>query len=171
VKHISVGILAVLGVAAVLASTGCSSGGDGSPATAGPTVGLSEVRIAGGDVLIGGQSVDGRTIAPGSGTATLFTVTLADPADAPRVRAMYMDYPIHHDAMGMMGDHATVQCWDDGTHCDTVAGDGRYCYYDETGHVGPHDGDCPDGDYVYTFHGIDTSDAPTNSVECRVTVR
>ena len=53
-----------------------------------------------------------------------------------------MDYP-RHSSMGIMGGHATVQCYDDGTHCDPVAGDGRYCYYDENDHIGPH-GDWPD---------------------------
>ena len=158
-----------LGIGAFLISAGCNSSGHGASTTPDLRLAESPVRIAGADVLINGQSVDGQSIAPGSGTGALFTATLVDPADASRVRAMYMDYPMH-SAMGMMDERGTVHMYDDGTHCDTVAGDGHYCYYDGDGHIGPESPDCPRGDYVYAFHGVDLNGAETNLVDCQVIV-
>jgi len=130
----------------------------------------SDVRLAAADVRIDGSSVDGSTIPAGSGESTLFTATLADPTDRSRVRRMQMDYPVH-SGMGMMGSWSSVDCYDDGTHGDEVAGDGTYSYSDMDHHIGPHYQDCVAGEYEYHFHGTDLADRHTNSVVARVTVR
>jgi len=119
-----------------------------------PSPSGSAVRLAGADILIGGQSV----------------TTLVDPTDTSRVRTMYMDYPAH-SSMGMMGYMDRVQLHDDGTHGDQIPGDGIYCYQDVDGHIGPHHDDCPSGEYHYTFHGTDIEGHDTNSIDCRVMVQ
>lgn len=162
--------LFVLAAATLLALGGCSGSGDSNSGSLTAPPGGSAIRLAGGDVLIGGQSVSGATIAQGSGTSTLFTTTLVDPSDASRVRTMYMDYPAH-SSMGMMGSMERLQLYDDGTHGDLAPGDGWYCYLDVDGHIGPHDDDCPKGEYLYTFHGTDIEGHDTNTIDCRVTVR
>ncbi len=129
----------------------------------------SQIRLAGADVLIDGHSVVGQSIDAGSGAATLFTASLVDPADADRIHLVTMGYPVH-TTMGMTGGTATVSLHDDGMQCDPVAGDGHYCYLDENGHIGPHDADCPHGNYVYRFHGVDLLGDVTNSIECWVIV-
>jgi hypothetical protein len=60
--------------------------------------------------------------------------------------------------MGMMGQQATVPCYDNGTHGDT------------DGHIGPNGSDCPQGTYMYGFHGEDLAGHETNTVQCHVTV-
>jgi hypothetical protein len=130
----------------------------------------SDVVLAGADVLIDGGSVQDATISPGQGSSTLFTVTLADPADRSRIARMQMDYP-EHSSMMMMGTRSSVDCYDDGTHGDAVPGDGTYSYMDTDGHIGPHREDCATGEYIYTFHGTDLTGKHTNSLERRVTVR
>ena len=162
--------LFVLAAATLLALSGCSgSGGSNSgnllTSPSGPTV-----RLAGADVLIGGQSVNGATIPQGSGPSTLFTTTLVDPADTSRIRTMYMDYPAY-SSMGMMGSLDRVQLYDDGTHGDLTAGDGTYSYMDVNGHIGPDYNDCPRGKYIYTFHGTDITGHDTNFIDCYVTVQ
>ena len=153
-----------LGILALL--SGCSGDGGGRA----NDVLQSDVRLAGADVLIDGTSVDSATVAPGSGSSTLFTATLADPGDTSRIRNVQMEYPVH-SSTGMMGHGSTVSMYDDGSHGDPVPGDGVYCYLDADGHIGPHDDDCPRGDYVYRFHGTDMLGHETNWIECRVTVR
>jgi predicted small secreted protein len=145
---------------------GCSSDGDMFSNDAGN----STVRLAAADVQVGGHSVNNATISTGSGSSSLFTVALADPADRSRMQSVQMDYS-EHSSMGMMGRHLSVECYDDGTHGDAVAGDGMYSYMDVDGHVGPHYSSCVSGTYTYTFHGTDTLGRHTNSVECRVTVQ
>ena len=135
-----------------------------------PYVPDSDVRLASADVQIGGLSVKDATISPGSGSSTLFTATLADPADRSRVAWMRMDYP-NHSPMGMMGTRSSVDCHDDGTHGDAVAGDGTYTYMDVDGHIGPHREDCVTGEYLYTFHGMDMTGNHTNSLDVGVAVR
>jgi len=162
------GFLAIMGTALLL--TGCSSGQEMHTRGLTAPTAESEVRLAGADVKIGDISVKDTTISPGSGTSTLFTVTLADPADGSRLARMQMDYPVH-SMMGMMGDVSSADCYDDGTHGDSIAGDGTYSYMDVGGHIGPHLEDCPTGEYLYTFHGTDLMGMPTNSVECLVTVQ
>ncbi len=135
-----------------------------------PPGGGSNVRLASADVQIDGRSVNGETIERGSGASTLFTVALAHASDRSRIQRMQMDYPVH-SGMGMMGERSSVECRDDGTNGDAVAGDGIYSYMDVDGHVGPHAEGCPAGEYVYTFHGTDLDGTHTNSLECRVTVR
>ena len=83
---------------------------------------------------------------------------------------MLMDYPVQ-GSMGMMGTRSRVDCYDDGTHGDQVAGDGMYSYMDGDAHVGVHRADCPAGDYVFTFHGTDTMGRGTNTDDCRVSLR
>ena len=156
----------VLASLALLTCFACDSAGSREVPTAAAG---SQVQLAGADVLIDGQSVAGQSIAPGSGSATLFTVTLVDPADTVRVQSMVLEYP-RHSMMGMTGGTATMALHDDGMQCDPVAGDGHYCYLDDDGHIGPHDPDCPQGDYVYRFHGVDMMGELTNSIECRVRV-
>jgi hypothetical protein len=72
--------------------------------------------------------------------------------------------------MGMMGQQATVPCYDNGTHGGAVAGDGIYSYLDTDGHIGPNGSDCPQGTYMYGFHGEDLAGHETNTVQCHVTV-
>jgi len=154
----------VVGISALLC--GCS-GGDG-----GGSSGLiqSSVSLAGADVMVDGQSVVSLTIQSGSGSSTLFTTTLVDPADRDRIRQVQMEYPAH-SSNGMMDHRSTVLMYDDGTHGDPIPGDGTYCYLDTDGHIGPHGDGCPDGEYTYRFHGDDRSGHETNWIECRVTVQ
>jgi len=155
---------AVFGISALL----CGCSGDDSGGSSGPI--QPSVSLAGADVLVDGQSVANLTIAAGSGSSTLFTATLADPADRDRIHQMQMEYP-DHSSGGMMDHRSTMLLHDDGTHGDPVAGDGTYCYLDTDGHIGPHGDGCPDGEYTYRFHGDDTSGHETNWVDCRVTVQ
>ena len=154
----------------LLALSGCSGDEHMSSLGLSPPSANSDVRIATADVSIDGRSVENATIAPGSGTSTLFTVSLADPADGTRIRRMQMDYPVH-SSMGMMGSRSSVDCYDDGTHGDAVAGDGTYSYLDMDDHIGPHAEDCTQGEYVYSFHGTDMAGMHTNTVSCRISVR
>lgn len=155
-----------LAPAVILVLTHCSGGtGDSHGALQQP-----DVRLAGSDLLINGQSVNNAAIPPGSGTSTLFTATLVDPADTSRMRSVEMDYPVH-SSMGMMGDRSTLRMYDDGTHGDLTRADGVYSYLDIDGHIGPHGDDCPRGQYLYRFHGTDLQGHDTNWVECNVTVR
>ena len=160
--------MAFLGLAPAvnLVLTSCSKGtGDSQGALQQP-----DVRLAGADLLVDGRSVNNAVIQPGSGTSTLFTATLVDPADTSRMRTVEMDYPVHSH-MGMMEDRSTLKMYDDGTHGDPTPADGVYCYLDVDGHIGPHDDDCPRGQYLYRFHGTDLHGHDTNWVECGVTVR
>jgi hypothetical protein len=161
-------VLFVLGIATLL--TGCVKGDDMGGERAFPALPQSDIALAAADVQVDGRSVASATISPGSGTSTLFTVTLADATDRARVARMQMDYA-QHSAMGMMGTRSSLDCYDDGTHGDAVAGDGMYSYRDEDGHVGPHYEGCVAGEYGYTFHGMDLDGNHTNSLEVRVTVR
>jgi hypothetical protein len=70
----------------------------------------------------------------------------------------------------MMDERMSVDCYDDGTHGDAVAGDGTYSYMDADGHIGPHYETCTSGLYTYIFHGTDMTGQHTNSVDLRVTV-
>ncbi len=130
----------------------------------------SDVRLRSADVQIDGKSVKDATISPGSGSSTLFTVSLEDPADRSRVAGIQMTYP-DHSPMEMMGTRSSVDCFDDGTHGDAVAGDGTYSYMDIDDHIGPHREDCVAGEYLYSFHGMDMTGNHMNALDIRVTVR
>ena len=157
-----------LAVLVVTLTAGCS--GDDEMSRNASLLPTGSVELASADIRIGDQSVTNATIPPGSGTATLFTASLADPSDGARVMRMQMDYPLH-SSMGMMGGSSSVSCYDDGTHGDAVAGDGTYSYQDTDQHIGPHQQDCAPGTYVYTFHGTDMMGKHTNEIVCRVTVQ
>lgn len=154
----------------VIFAAGCSDDGNMMPGGGDLGAGGSSVRLATADVRVGGRSVNEATIPSGSGSSTLFTVSLADPADRGNVREIRMEY-VSHSPMAGMGDSRSVECHDDGTHGDAVAGDCIYSYLDVDGHIGPHYQDCASGSHVYTFHGTDMTGQHTNAVECRVTVR
>lgn len=158
--------------ACALAGLVACGGGGGSSPTGPNNPGTSSVTLASADVLVGGASVNGMTIAPGSGNSTLFTCTLRDPADHAMITRMQMDYPVR-SGMGMMGGRDTVTCHDDGLDGDEVAGDGVYTYMDMTanGTVGVHSMSCPNGTYSYAFRGTDQSGRRTNSLTCTVTLR
>lgn len=156
-------------IAASILSLGCSGGGHMVSDPLGPSGGSSPVRLTAADVKIDGRSVNNTTIAPGSGSSSLFTVSLADPSDVAKVRGVQMDYS-SHSSMEMMDAMMSVDCYDDGTHGDAVADDGTYSYMDTDGHIGPQYESCVSGSYTYTFHGTDEMGQHTNSVECRVTV-
>jgi hypothetical protein len=155
--------------AILLFSLACSDSSHLLSNTGAPSSGASPVRLGAADVAINGRSVNDATIPPGSGSSSLFTVTLANPQLRPDVAKIQMDYT-EHTAMGMMGNTMSVDCYDDGTHGDAVAGDGTYSYMDTDGHIGPQYQDCVAGQYVYSFHGTDTMGQQTNVVDCRVTV-
>jgi len=159
-------------VVSVTGTAGCSGHGhegmvSGSlslePAT-------SDVRLADADVFIGGNTVDASTIPAGYGDSTLFTVGLADPEQGPRIARVQMEYRAH-SGMGTMGSWSSVDCYDDGSHGDQVAGDGTYSYMDMDRHIGVHYQDCTSGEYRFVFHGTDLMENHTNSVVARVTVR
>ena len=160
----------LLAVGASILLPGCRSNGTSPSRISLLPAPESDVRLAVADVRIDGRSVNGSTISPGSGSSTLFTVTLETPADATRIARMQMDYTPHAE-MGMMQNRSSVDCYDDGTHGDQVAGNGTYSLVDVDGHIGLHYEDCVSGTYVYTFHGLDTMGDHTNSLEWRVTVR
>ena len=156
-------------VAAFLLFLGCSSGGHMLSDTVGSSSGSSPVRLAAADIQIGGRSVNNATISPGSGSSSLFTVSLADLSDRSKIGRMQMDYSTH-SSMEMTEARMSVDCYDDGTHGDAAAGDGTYSYMDVDDHIGPHYESCASGSYTYTFHGMDDADQHTNTVDCRVMV-
>lgn len=162
--------VSLLPIAASLLLLGCSGGGSMVSDTEGSSGGRSPVRLAAADVQIDGRSVNNATISPGSGSSSLFMVSLADLSDHSNIRKMQMDYS-EHSSMGMMDARMSVDCYDDGTHGDALAGDGTYSYMDVGGHIGPQYESCASGTYTYTFHGTDEMGQHTNSVDCRVTVR
>jgi hypothetical protein len=79
--------------------------------------------------------------------------------------------PNHHGGPMSNGYNGTVECYDDGTHGDAVAGDGIYHYMDPNDRIGCHGLNAPAGEYHYTFWCEDVYGQRSNTVSVEINRR
>lgn len=135
----------VLGVTAAA----CGSDSPTAPAFA------RQFRLTNAQVVVDGVVMNGQTMHQGqqTGSSTFFQAWLQGPRGRLAGEVVRVEYR-RPQAMGPMHMQGFLTLWDDGTHGDSVAGDGIYCYLDEDGSYGFHMPDHPPGEYHYEFYGI-----------------
>lgn len=99
-------------------------------------------------ISIGGVIVTDSTISRGSGTSTRFVAHV--PAASP-----YSMWVRYQTPMMMGSEWRDQMMYDDGTHGDTMAGDGEYCYEDHGEMAGMHGMDASMGHYSFDFYCTD----------------
>ncbi len=158
---------AVVAAAALILLTGVGCSDDGQNVLSDdPDVVLTDARIS-----VNGQSVDGMTLprGHGEGETAHFEAVLMDEHGQWMEPTVWVE---HHGpgAMGMMGSSSLFQLHDDGTHGDQVAGDGVYCYDDDTGQHGCHTAEAMPGEHHYEFYGMDEHGHESNHMIITVTI-
>lgn len=146
---------------------GSCSGSSSSPA--GPSDQAPVVSDP--QILVGGVSVAGSVIS-GTGQHTLFGVRVHAPSGLPSIQRVVLQYAQpgmnHHGGPMMGGFNGTVDCYDDGTHGDDVAGDGIFHFMDPDEDVGCGGFAAPSGEYHYSFWCEDAQGQRSNTVSVTV---
>jgi hypothetical protein len=125
-------------------------------------------------VLVGTRPVGGElTEAPGE--PTHFQVHVDAPEGLHTIERVVMEFTqpgVNHHHGGSNGPfNGLVECYDDGTHGDPVAGDGIYHYMDPQDRIGCGARNAPNGEYQYRFWCEDAFGTRSNTVSVTVTRR
>lgn len=155
------------GVALILLAATTRCGGNDGPTE--PS--SSAITLRSALVKVDGQIVNGQTLprGHGSGGSTRFEASLLleeRPAAGQVVRVQF-DRPT---SSGMMNTGGIFALYDDGTHGDTMPGDGIYCYEDVVGQYGCHRDDAAPGEYHYDFWGMHEGMHESNHMRVTVTI-
>lgn len=152
----------------VLTAIGCSENDPTRPANSN----AGDLTLSAAMVSVNGQSIDGQDIQQASHEGPVrYEAWLADQHGNPVTGGQVQ---VRYGMSGMMGHMdgymhlSEFYCYDDGTHGDTVPGDGIYCFVDDAQEYGCHRAGARPGEYRYEFCGFDQHNHESNRMEVRV---
>lgn len=149
----------------VLTAVGCSDDNPTGPADSN----AGDLALSAANVSVNGQPLDGQDIQQGSLAGPVrYEARLVDHHGNPVIGGQVQVRYGMSGMMGHMGDYRHLgefYCFDDGTHGDSIPGDGIYCFVDGGQEYGCHRVGASPGEYHYEFCGYDQHDHESNRLD------
>lgn len=163
-RQLSPGIAIVAAALAAVILAGCD--GNGGPTSPGGSL----LVLTRATVSVNGQVLNGETLplGHGEGVAERFEAVLEK--DGARMTGGTVRVQ-HDNPGGMMMGSPVFHLYDDGTHGDSVPGDGLYCFEDFQGQYGCHTKQAARGSHHYDFMGLDSQGHKSSQMRVTVTIR